>query len=291
MRAGRSQRGRRKGPYGRSRGATDRRAAGARRAGRAGRGERVRRVVVRLSVLAIALTVVALGAAMGTRRLARAVAAMEFFRVEQIEVNNLRYLDRATVLALAAVPAGVSVWDDPTPYVERLEHSPLVANVSVRRALPGTLVFRIDESEPVALLPTPTLEPIDAEGRVLPIDPSALRLDLPLLRASLDPIDPNFLSSHALRTLLEEVVRLRDVVPELSSRVSSIGFAPDGAVEVSLFSPDITLLYRAPATEERLVVGFEVLGNARRERPDQAPQVIDLRFEDQVVVRFADARG
>jgi len=248
-----------------------------------------RRRLVRLIAVGALLGTVALGAAVGASRVTATIAGMEFFRVADIKVNNLRYLDRATVLELAAIESDASVWDDPGRWIERLQHNPLVARATIRRALPNTLVVRIDESTPVALISTPTLGPIDGMGRVLPLDPALHRLDLPLLSASLDPADSNFLSSRELQTLLDELSLLGQIVPDLAARISSVGFAPDGAVEVHMFSPDVTLLYRFPATAERLGWGLQALQDARRRRPASVPRVIDLRFGDQVVVRFAGA--
>ncbi len=244
---------------------------------------------MRPAIALVGLVVAVAGVWLGVGRLAAAAAEMELFRVTTIEVNGLEYLDRAQVLGLAGLGAEASVWDDLVPVIERLGYHPLVDRVRIRRRLPHTLVLDVVESEPVALLPTPTLKAIDARGRILPIDPAEHRLDLPLLRVSLDPGHPDFRPTRSLETLVDEAERLREMDPELAARVSSLGLDSGGGVVVELFSPEVTVRYRAPATEEGLATGFRALRDARRRRPDAQPRVLDLRFPDQVVVGFEDA--
>ncbi len=288
MSSGRSGSGRRRGSSasrpsrpGRSKSKGGRRS---RRRHDASRARRFVRPALGLIVLAVAVVAGSLGAS----RLGAAVAEMELFRVTTVEVEGIEYLDREAVLALAAIDTEASVWDDPAPLIERLEYHPLVVRVGVRKRLPHTLVLEVTESEPVALVPTPTLRPVDRQGRILPLDPAEQRLDLPLLRVSLDPEHPDFTSSVALATLIEEAVRLRDINPELAARVSTIGLDASGSVVIELFSPEVTVRYRAPSTEEWLAMGVRALADARSRRGAQ-PRMLDLRFPDQVVVGFDDA--
>ena len=114
-------------------------------------------------------------------QLPRTLAEVEWFRVRAVRVDGVQHLSAEEVERIAAVPADANLWDDPEPVAARVRAHPLVKDVVVARRLPGTLWFRVVEREPVALLPTPTLEPVDVEGRRLPLDPARLHLDLPVL--------------------------------------------------------------------------------------------------------------
>src|SRR5688572_25085867 len=120
---------------------------------------------------------------LGAPHALRAVAASELFRVREVQLSGGRYLTLAEAAEWTAVSPDAHLWDDAAGWVARLAEHPLVRVAEVRRRLPGTLVLVVEEREPVALAVAGTLEPVDAEGRLLPLDPSALSLDLPLIKA------------------------------------------------------------------------------------------------------------
>ncbi|MEZ4414906.1 MAG: FtsQ-type POTRA domain-containing protein [Gemmatimonadota bacterium] len=226
----------------------------------------------------------------GARQLPRALAHMELFGLSNFEVTGTRYLTGVEAAEIAGITAESSLWDDREAWEERLRAYPLVENVRVRRRPPSTLRFEIVENKPVAFVSAATLEPIGTDGRLLPIDPSVHRLDLPVLRASLDPSDPQFASSGALRVLLGELARLESVDSEFRERISEAWLTERGEVGIRLVAPDVTFYWRAPVSARRLSEGMAALTHAFEpgSRPD--PTEVDLRFADQVVVRFGRQR-
>lgn len=214
------------------------------------------------------------------------LASMELFRVDRIQLQGARYLELDEAVARAGIPEGLSVWDDLDVLSERLATHPLVMEARVGRRLPSTLVLRVREREPVALVPTPGLVPVDAEGRFLPIDPVQHALDLPLLRPTLE-LEGRVLSSGELRTLVGEVNRIAELEPVLAASISEASLDAWGDAVVHLVEPRTALQYRPPLTPDRLEEAYRVLADAMQRRPDEIPAVIDLRFADQVVVRYS----
>ena len=131
----------------------------------------------------VAAVLVGWGLSWGAPRVPGALARVDWFRVRSVRVEGVRYLTAPEVEQAAAVPSEANLWDDVAPVAERVRALTLVKDVHVSRRIPGTLVLRIEERQPVALLPTPTLEPVDLDGRRLPLDPALHRLDLPVVRA------------------------------------------------------------------------------------------------------------
>lgn len=240
----------------------------------------------RLGVLAV----VTLGAtaALLYGRAAEALTGMELFRVEGIEVEGTHYLERDEVVAWAALPPDLSLWDDLGPLEERLAVHPLVREVRVRRRLPRTLVVVLQERQPVALYPGPVLVPVDAEGRRLPIDPAAHRLDLPLLAPG---PDTRVLGPDELGVLAAEVARLAQLEPRMAASLSDAALDPWGDMELRLDPPGVVLHYRPPLTPAGLMQAARVLTDARERAPDRTITVVDLRFGGQVVVRTIPRRG
>lgn len=126
---------------------------------------------------AMAVMVIWMAAPLALRRLA-------FFRVRQVELVGIRFLDADRVLAALRMSPRASVFDDTDVLAERLRGLDGVADASVIRRPPGSLKVIVREIEPVALVLSArgALAPVDADGRQLPFDLESL--DLPIVQAA-----------------------------------------------------------------------------------------------------------
>lgn len=236
-------------------------------------------------VLALA---VALGGALA--RVPEALAEVEAFRVREIRLRGARFLTPKKARSALALPTGASVWDDTKVLEARLREHPLVKDVTIYRRFPGTLLLRVQEREPVALVSTPTLEPVDETGRLLPIDPAFHKLDLPIVTLA-GGEGAGSLSPGGLRLLAGEISRLAREYPELHAKVSDVILHPPGDVRARISDPPITLRFRPGVSNGRIQTAFRALEDARAHFDEGGVREVDLRFRDQVVVRFAEAGG
>src|SRR5690606_16473120 len=181
-----------------------------------------------------------------------------------------------------------NVFDDPEPWRQALLAHPLVADARIERRLPGTIILRITETEPVALARTPELMPVDATGRVLPIDPAAQSIDLPVLNVASAVGDDGRLAEPAAISMLAAYERIRRFEPALAARVSEILPAHGGGLRLLLSDP--------PLAEVLLPADFGAIGLRQVQLAlsdlgarDELPRVrrIDVRFRDQVVVSLS----
>ena len=230
--------------------------------------------------------VIAGGVALAVAWLPDALAELEFFRAREYRVAGTRILEEEQVLAAAAISPFVSVFDDLTSIERRLEQHPLIRRATVTAELPATLVVTIEERTPVGFVVSPVLEPVDRDGTVLPLDPVEHHLDLPVLVGSGEGAA---LSPSQLRILAAEVNRLAADDPTFLAAVSEMAIDEWGdatAVVATLVSGDLLLRFRPPLSHRRLQDGLGVLEDAIRRRPDQGAAILDLRFEDQFLVRY-----
>lgn len=238
------------------------------------------------------LVVVTMVIALGATTVPELVVESEFFRVESVEVEGQRYLTAGEVEVMLRLAPSTSVWSDLDVLAGRVRRHALVEDARVERDFPGTLRVRVTEREPVALLGTPVLVPVDRDGRVLPIDPTRYRLDLPLLEPFRDPWDAGVeLTPSQIRLLSREVDRLAELDPGLLAIASQLAVDAWGDVLMHLGEPRVTMRYRPPASGVRLREGLRVLEDALERRAEAPPQVVDLRYEDQVVIRFDTPNG
>lgn len=114
---------------------------------------------------------------------------MSFFGVRRIEVSGARYLTPAAVVERMALRADASVFDDLDVVETRLESQSGVAQATVSRRLPATIVVEVTEVEPVALADGPDgLVALAQDARPLPYDVVTAVVDAPIVRAADRPL-------------------------------------------------------------------------------------------------------
>jgi cell division protein FtsQ len=145
-----------------------------------------------------------------------------------------------------------------------------VNDAEIARRLPGTLVITIDERTPVAFVPSPRgLQTLDAAGRALPIDPSTVNVDLPVL-------------ARRDTTILRFLGELREQAPRLYARVSAARRASRGEMVLEL--GDVNVRAMSDVTVERLADILPVEADLVRRQARVAE--LDLRYRDQVIARL-----
>ena len=199
----------------------------------------------------------------------RVLSELSFFRMRKVEIEGLRYLPPADVAARMKVDTSQSIWIDLDPVAERIRAHPQVADVRLRRKLPGTLVARVTEHLPVAMVPTRAgFSIVDARGVILPMDPSRTAVNLPVV-AQRDTI------------LLRLLAGIRAAHPALFDRISQARRSGD---EVRIELATLTILAMADVTVQRLADILPVERDLASRQLRAAE--LDLRYREQVIARL-----
>lgn len=247
-------------------------------------------------VLALALATALAGA---LARVPEALSGVEAFRVREIRLEGNRFLTSEEAAKAVAISPLASVWDDLDPLEDRLISHPLVAEVKAKRRFPGTLIFEVVEHQPVALVPNPTLEPVDALGEILPIDPAQHHLDLPIITMG-GGGEGDALTAAQRRLVAGEIARLAQGDPELVARLSEVALDPKGDLRAEMWRRDaqgeiwdlpVTLRFHPSVPNRRMQEGLRAMEDAMIRFEGAVVAALDLRYEDQVVVRLDRARG
>jgi hypothetical protein len=240
---------------------------------------------VRSMFMKVGIVLASAGAiALAKAAIPRWLSGMEVFRVRGVRLEGARFLTLEDALRSLALPPGASVWDDADPWIEPLLGHPLVVAVTVERNLPDSVILHVTETQPVALVPTPTLEPVDAGGRPLPIDPSRHRLDLPVLRVG--AVNGGAVDPGRVRLLAHELDRLGSADHSFVAELSELAWDGRGDVLARWGEAGLAIRFRPPLGADRLRRALAVLGDATTRFPDRRPMAVDLRFQEQVVIRF-----
>lgn len=207
------------------------------------------------------------------------------FEVDRVEVAGARLADPAEVRTLAAIPAGASVWDDPSGWEARVRSHRLVEDVRIDRSGWGTLEIRLSEVEPVALLAAGgALRPVDRRGVVLPVDPTRKPVDLPVLRGEPEVEGGRVRSPEMLREIavVWELGRRDSAFMERVSQVESL---PGRGLRMWMMEEAPVEQVLLPVEDPRRALSrVEVaLGLA-----GMTARTADARFRDQVVLRTTE---
>lgn len=195
---------------------------------------------------------------------------MDFFRVRQVEVRDARYTPPGEIRERLGIDTTFSIWDDLEPLERRVAGHPQVSGVRIVRRFPATLVVRVEEHQPVALVPSSAgLRAYDAAGRALPLDPSRTPVDAPVL-------------ARADTAMLRLLGQLQGLDGELFARVNEV--RREGRDELVLDLVSVAVRVRPDIGVERLAQVSSVEDElARRQR---RAKELDFRFRDQVIARF-----
>jgi hypothetical protein len=209
---------------------------------------------------------------------------VELFRVEKVEVTGVRYVSPAEVLRRADVEEGASVWDDPSGWASRVRAHPMVRDAEVLRTGIQRLEIRVREVEPVALVSTPELTPVDRRGRILPLDPARGGLDLPILHGEA-AVEDGRITGPEVVSLLGILVALEEAEPGFVGEASEFRILEPGGVEVFMTSGEGTAR-RILLPRESPVRGLARIEMALGEHAGSSELAgADARFDGQVVLR------
>ncbi len=212
----------------------------------------------------------------------RALSRLDFFRVRTIEFQGVRFAKAPELVQRLGVDTMQSVWQSLDSLVARVSAHPMVLKVVVERDLPGKLRVVVTERIPVALVPTRGgLRPADATGTVLPIDPAATPLDIPV-------------AASADSALLAVLDGLRQHAPALYARITQARRASEDELRFTLTGGAVGAA--GPAMANAIIVRTAPDVTVARFRdilPVEADLArnhlraveLDLRFHDQVIAR------
>jgi len=194
---------------------------------------------------------------------------LSFFRVRHVEVDGYHYLQPDDVLKRLRIDTTTSVWTDLGELERRVKMHPQVKSVTVDRNLPGTLAVHVVENLPIAYVPAAGgLRAVDADGRFLPIDPTRIAIDLPVL-------------ANADTALLHLLANIRSVSPALFGEISDIRRTGGTDIALTLATAQVRALAGISAQRLADIIPVEADLARRKARVTE----LDLRFRDQVIAR------
>lgn len=198
------------------------------------------------------------------------LSRMEFFRVRRVEVRDARYTPAEEIRRRLAIDTTFSIWSSLEPLEKRVAEHRQLSRVRISRRFPSTLVVRVEEYQPVAMVPARNgMQAYDPSGRALPLDPSRTPVDLPVV-------------ARTDTTLLRLLGQLQALNRDLYARINEVRRMGRDELVIDLVSFSVRV--RPDVSVERLAQISSV--EAELARRQSRPRELDFRFRDQVIARF-----
>lgn len=230
-----------------------------------------------VAIGAIAITSAAAGAPSMLRR-------VDAFNVNSVEIRGTHYLAAYDAIAQSGITKHSSVFDDFAPWRARLLKHPLVLDAKIERRLPNTLRVTVTETEPVALVRTPELRPVDGRGKALPVDPATVDLDVPLIAGRAHPNAAGEFADAPTRQVIDVLTTLKRRDARLFAWISEAGALRDG-VRLELRNPAGAEVLTPPSGRALKLHEIEVaIADLAARGELQHMKRIDARYHDQIVV-------
>lgn len=249
---------------------------------RAARSKVLRSLVTAVAVVAVAAGVTA--AYRGREFASDTLRHHPYFHVARIEIRGVASLvDEEEVRRWTGIDVGDSLWDArPETIKARLESHPMLRSASVRRVFPNALEIRVRERRPAAITVIDDLYYIDRTGeRFGPLDADHDR-DYPIFTGVTKDADGR--RRWALRRALHMLRRGDGAGLE----ISEIHLDPVEGLILYPSTPRVPLFLGWQGWERRLQKAVRALRSW--EGAAERLARVDLRFRDQVVVQFREAK-
>lgn len=211
-------------------------------------------------------------------------------RVERVVVEGTRILSAEELVALADVPLHARLFElDLYAIAQRVAQHHYVKDVAVHRDLPDRIRIVVREREPVAVLARGSLPLVDADGYVLPPVRSPQIFDLPIISVSAKPQEcvPGKRTTNGNVLLALDLLALaRSVDPDVYRNISEIGGDRTSGFVLHTAEWGVPVLLGTDRFGQKLVIFSAFWKNVAARNGADGLEYIDLRFTDQVVVRW-----
>jgi cell division protein FtsQ len=214
----------------------------------------------------------------------------ERFLLTEFEVRGNTVLTQDEVLALSGAEMGENLLDIRISMLEEaVAASPRVERARASRVLPDRVVMTLDEKRPAALVAAGVdgLLEITQDGEVLPPVTQTVAVDLPIITGAVGDVSVGMESvSPELSEALSLLARAREVSEGLWMEISEVRIAPGSGLVIYAVADGAEIRVGSGALGSRDLERLWRVISDMRARGLEA-ETIDLRFKDQILVRFS----
>ena len=215
--------------------------------------------------------------------------------VASVVVRGISIVKASEIMTLARVVRGEPLFDvDLAAVKRRLEQHPYVSSASVQRDTPDRITIVITEREPIAIVLADRSWYLDSAGVVMPAVRSEHVFDLPVITGAIPAVEcvpGKRISAPLVREALDVLNTARTIGDDTFRRISEIHVPAQGELTLYTAEYGIPVLLNGGDAGDGLLKLDGFWKGVVSQYGAQGLQYVDLRFRDQVVVRWSKPPG
>lgn len=235
----------------------------------------------------IVVLLVLLGALvwMGAKAVRENVLTLPVFTVRQVVVEGAESLEREKIVTTAGLHPGDNIFRaDLREASQALRKAYAAEDFTVFRKLPDTIVIRVQERKPVALINVGKLVGVDSDGIPLPHIGADMVETLPII-TGVESV--NALSDTLVRARLVEGLKLLEAIgrqaPGVQKRISEVNVSNMSTLGISLIDTGLEVVIGDNGWAEKLPALEKVISQVSA-RIDTV-RTVDMRFGEKIFIR------
>ena len=200
----------------------------------------------------------------------------EMFELKKIIVKNEYLISKGDILDLSTLKLGTRVFDLDLNEIERkIADSKYVNIATVKILYPATIVISVEEENPIAFYLTKNkLKLVDDQGTIMGVVNPEKSLDLPI-------ISDKKINDDIIKLLNES----KTVSAFVYHKISEISYKKKIGIILSLTDNSTKVIIGKGDFDKKVLVLENFLRDMNKKIEFNKTQYIDLRFENQVVVK------
>ena len=211
-------------------------------------------------------------------------------RVAEVHVDGNAILTQKEILALADISAGQRLYSvNLLAAQKRVMQNAFVKSAAVSREAPDRISIKVIERVPIAAAVLDKIEYLDADGVVLPPARSENIFDLPVVTGdfqSADFVPGKPIGRADVIEALESLSAARQLSDDLYRRISEVHTEPGKDIILYTAESGVPVIFGHGSSASKLVKFEGFWKEVVRHYGAAELNYVDLRFEDQVVVRW-----
>lgn len=206
-----------------------------------------------------------------------------FFRVNKIEVHNMKQLTREQIVSLSGLTPGVNIFKaDLKQAQSKIALNPMVSSVEITRKLPRTIVVNVTERKSLALIPDKgSFIIVGEDGFCLATTKNLNTVNMPLI-TGLTPkgsVPGKKISDEKIKTALDYLLTMS---LNLRASISEINLTDLNNVRVYMIDGTEIRFGDDSRIADKMKLYEEVIGQNYKNKI----QYIDISYEGNPVIKF-----
>ncbi|MCI0706512.1 MAG: FtsQ-type POTRA domain-containing protein [Ignavibacteriae bacterium] len=210
--------------------------------------------------------------------------------VSEVTVEGNRIVDANEILQLAHITEGALMYNiELTEIQKNVSSNFFIKDAIVERDLPSTIHIQVIERSPMVMVNRGQIQYLDEDGVVLPHSISKETFDLPILSGL--PAGVSLKAGTAVthvdvQEALDILIASRSVSNEMYHMISEIRLRDGGDIVLYAAERGVPIIFGRGEAASKMVRLETFWNEVVRQRGAQQLLYVDLRFDDQIVVRW-----